>query len=402
MDNSAVETGVPEAWLTALANLVSVRSPLAGALYQRLVNRPEWTPAQRAAFVKLAPWVGPNAAPAPTPEVASGDIAFGVMGYHTPDPIQTSRNIGDWVQTLSMMSHVLRRPAIELAGDEDLVRVLGEVQDNVPDENKLAGPAGRLHLVEVNRDATLYDSLPEHTWTFVFGWYMKQVYGGRDQFPLNDRIIPLFISFHISHARFLTPAAVEYLKANAPVGCRDWHTVRLLHDKGIPAYFSGCMTTTVGGLFPAVEIDPSKPVAYVDANAPEGATGIVRLKNLDDGLRTRPLAQSMTQAIDRMNRYRNDFSRIVTSRLHTALPAESCGLVIEWQPRDPKDRRFVGLIGENEPPRDKMRERISGIMRVLIDAILSGESPEAVRELYAREVADDLLVARERLEAEAK
>jgi hypothetical protein len=324
------------------------------------------------------------------------------MGYRTPDPIQTSRNIGDWVQTLSMMSHVLRRPAVELVGDEELVRVLGEVQKNVPEENEVAGLAGRLHLVEVNRDATLYDSLPEKTWTFVFGWYMKQVYGGRDQFPLNERIIPLFISFHISHARFLTPAAVEYLKENAPIGCRDWHTVRLLHGKGIPAYFSGCMTTTVGGLFPTVDIDPSKPVAYVDANVPEGQTGVVRLKNLDDGLRSRPLAQSMTQAIDRMNQYRTDFSRIVTSRLHTALPAESCGLVVDWQPRDPNDRRFVGLIGENEPPREKMRERISQIMRVLVDAILRGDAPDTVRELYAQEVASDLEIARQRLESEAK
>ena len=38
---------------------------------------------------------------------------------------------------------------------------------------------------------------------------------------------------------------LEYLKEHEPIGCRDYYTVGLLKEKGIDAYFSGCMTLTL-------------------------------------------------------------------------------------------------------------------------------------------------------------
>ncbi|UTJ05790.1 polysaccharide pyruvyl transferase family protein [Arcobacter roscoffensis] len=64
----------------------------------------------------------------------------------------------------------------------------------------------------------------------------------------SENIEPLFISFHINNTAaqaMLTSKAIEYLKKYQPIGCRDEYTVGILKDKGIEAYFSGCLTTTL-------------------------------------------------------------------------------------------------------------------------------------------------------------
>ncbi|MHB9292886.1 hypothetical protein Holit_01999 [Hollandina sp. SP2] len=44
----------------------------------------------------------------------------------------------------------------------------------------------------------------------------------------------------------LSPAGIKYLKKHEPIGCRDYGTVKLLGKYGINAYFSGCLTLTLG------------------------------------------------------------------------------------------------------------------------------------------------------------
>lgn len=76
------------------------------------------------------------------------------------------------------------------------------------------------------------------------GWYMQHP----ENFPPNKDIIPLYVSFHLnSHIkdRFFTEQTIEHLKKNGPIGCRDFHTKRVLEEKGIPCYYSGCLTTTL-------------------------------------------------------------------------------------------------------------------------------------------------------------
>ncbi|MCR9192247.1 MAG: polysaccharide pyruvyl transferase family protein [Gammaproteobacteria bacterium] len=77
------------------------------------------------------------------------------------------------------------------------------------------------------------------------GWFMEQP----EHWPPSDSIEPLFISMHLSHesdsAKFLTDKKLlSYYKKFAPIGCRDYHTLRTLVKAGIPAYYSGCMTFT--------------------------------------------------------------------------------------------------------------------------------------------------------------
>ena len=64
----------------------------------------------------------------------------------------------------------------------------------------------------------------------------------------SDAIKPLFVSFHMNSTAapfMLSEKGISYLKKFAPIGCRDKYTVKILKDKGINAYFSGCLTLTL-------------------------------------------------------------------------------------------------------------------------------------------------------------
>ena len=102
----------------------------------------------------------------------------------------------------------------------------------------------------VDRDASMYNEVPEGTWTLAFGWYMHALFGVRYGFPFHKNLQPIFVSFHCNKRGLLTPEAIDYLRAHGPIGCRDWTTVDILLSVDVPAFFSGCLTTTVNTVFP--------------------------------------------------------------------------------------------------------------------------------------------------------
>jgi hypothetical protein len=80
------------------------------------------------------------------------------------------------------------------------------------------------------------------------GWFMHYP----KNFPPSDSIIPIFISFHLNKSiknTFLTNSTIEYLKHHEPIGCRDLYTLDILSKHGIQAYFSGCLTLTLGNTY---------------------------------------------------------------------------------------------------------------------------------------------------------
>jgi hypothetical protein len=94
------------------------------------------------------------------------------------------------------------------------------------------------------------------------GWFTHHP----KNWPPVKQILPYFISFHLNvlaQEHFLnTPEIVNYLKQYAPIGCRDRETVRVLNAKGIEAYFSGCLTLTLGETYTSA--DKEKKVYFVD------------------------------------------------------------------------------------------------------------------------------------------
>lgn len=69
-----------------------------------------------------------------------------------------------------------------------------------------------------------------------------------ENFVPSKFIDPLCISMHIRpkiREEMFTIDVKEYLTKQSPIGCRDMDTYFWLTEKGIPAYFSGCLTLTL-------------------------------------------------------------------------------------------------------------------------------------------------------------
>lgn len=85
----------------------------------------------------------------------------------------------------------------------------------------------------------------EDTRIIMNGWYMHHP----EQWPPSDKIHPLFVAVHfniLAKDVLLGKTSIEYLKKHEPIGCRDKYTAEQLTKAGIDAYFSGCLTLTLG------------------------------------------------------------------------------------------------------------------------------------------------------------
>jgi len=97
----------------------------------------------------------------------------------------------------------------------------------------------------IDRDEELKDYDGDPCKVIMNGWYMHSP----QNWPPSKLIDPLFVSFHLNSTvkkEMLSPSSITYLKSHQPIGCRDFKTKDLLISNGVEAYFSGCMTLTLG------------------------------------------------------------------------------------------------------------------------------------------------------------
>lgn len=97
--------------------------------------------------------------------------------------------------------------------------------------------------VLINRE-NLAEFKGEKTTLIMNGWFTHNIH---NWVPSED-IIPIFVSFHMNNTAapyMLNDKGITYLKKHQPIGCRDQFTVKTLNDKGIDAYFTGCLTLTL-------------------------------------------------------------------------------------------------------------------------------------------------------------
>ena len=100
----------------------------------------------------------------------------------------------------------------------------------------------------IDRDEELKDYDGDTCKVIMNGWYMHSP----QNWPPSKLIDPLFLSFHLNSTakkEMLSPSSIAYLKSHQPIGCRDFKTEELLISNGIEAYFSGCLTLTLGGKY---------------------------------------------------------------------------------------------------------------------------------------------------------
>ena len=378
------------------------------ALPGELLDQADATPGEPLSEVTrtradwLRPWIERALHPEPAPSVPAGHVSFGVLDYDQPDYQQVSTNLGDYVQTLAAMGHVVRHQGLRFGGDPELAGLLTELQGRVKPDRRVDTVEADVTLVRLNRDATNLDAIPERTWAIAFGWYMQSQFKMRHDFPFHENLRPIFISFHVNRREMLTPSAIDYLKAHGPIGCRDWTTVDLLLSCGVPAFFSGCITTTVDTVFPVdtTITRKGKPTAYVDVkidNVPKAERDL-RSTQAEEAVRIAPFAPNMRDAIAMLERYRRDFGRIVTTRLHCYLPSRSLGVPVDFAPRNRADIRFNGLLDLTEEELDTMRGGIREFLLPVLEVMFSGASDEDVYTRWREVTADAVEVARVRRE----
>lgn len=349
----------------------------------------------------VARWSARIAAGRP-PQVAApgGVVPIGVMGYDQPDPRSASSNIGDHVQTVASMSHLVRHTGARF-DDGPLGRFASGLADRVPTSLRVECPETKVALYQVDRDASSFSAVPDGTWLLAFGWYAHRIGGVRYDFPFAEGLRPIYVSFHINKRELLTPAAIEHLRAHAPIGCRDHSTVDLLLGMDIPAFFSGCLTTTVRYVRP--DDTPARPAdaptVYIDRPAPEGEIRVlnerpeVALASLEDNLRA---------ALDSLDDYASKFGTVVTGRLHAYLPARTLGCTVDFAPRNPSDIRFAGLNPLTDDEVFAMGQGIADLLEPVIGAILAGNDEGHVREIWLQVTADRVAAAQERRSEEVE
>jgi len=248
-------------------------------------------------------------------------MEIGVLGF------SKSRNIGDYIQTKAVID-ILNKQNIKILEREKL--------------NNYNGPPIK---------------------TIINGWFMENP----KNWPPNNNINPLFISFHINPSivkTFINHQSIEYFKKHEPIGCRDYYTRDLLVKNGINAYFSSCVTLGIkrekylkrqipGGVIVIGAFDRLKP--YLDYKSPlKFLLSLIKypLRILNYKIKLQKFNRHLYKQKFQIKRYSqitknsiNSHSEgialaeemlnkiaesdiIITSRIHAALPALAMGLKV--------------------------------------------------------------------------
>jgi hypothetical protein len=264
------------------------------------------------------------------------DILYGALCYNN------SYNLGDNIQTLAAIQYL---PRVDVWIDRDT----GDIFDSDG------------QLVEMNK--------PNQSKIKVIynGWFDGQYCN----FPPPNFIDPLFISFHINETNHKIDHKYDiledhrlsfrsitlntpYFEEHGPVGCRDLYTLDLLKKNNIDAYFSACLTLTLKKenylderphgrvLVVDAHIDcPSIYKTYIPSEIRLGNN----IKYITQGIEG--ALPSNSQKIELAKELLREIAAshlIITSRLHTALPAIAFHVPVIFMNNNLQDVRFRGLL----------------------------------------------------------
>lgn len=326
-----------------------------------------------------------------------GAIRLAVTTYGAVDRATSSTNLGDYIQTLAFLSHVARWDFSEhgLHGPDELVSFVGEIAGRLDPSRRLGRADVPVELVPVNRDDSReVDLLGQDVSMVAFGWHAHPLFDRCLEFPFAHSIDPVFLSFHINNPEMLDGEGARYLREHAPIGCRDWATVYLLRSHGIEAFFSGCVTMTVGELYPdkpePAKAEPNKArvFAFVDVSPrpeDESSPHRIHLGQASESVRTSSLVENLRASDERLERYRKCHN-VITSRLHCHLPVRSLGVATEHRHTSQGDVRFEGLIGIDDAAFSKQRGVLDRAFETVLGALFAGEGSGTARQ-QLREIA---------------
>lgn len=219
------------------------------------------------------------------------------------------------------------------------------------------------NAVAVDREFISEFSHPSKVKTVVSGWFMHQK-GGYWELPLAPPlkswppaacIDPFFISIHLTgtfHSTVFSEENIDYLKIHGPIGARDLFTLQELQQRGIPSYFSGCLTLTLendcqerNNIIYLVDLD-EVTIRYIKSKT---SSPVVVLTHGQALLRLLSPEHRLKLAEYFLNLYKRA-KCVVTTRLHAAMPClafETPVFMISSEKEtfvDKYDCRFTGLV----------------------------------------------------------
>lgn len=164
------------------------------------------------------------------------------------------------------------------------------------------------------------------------GWF-GNIKRHKNMFPPSNYIDPIFIGFHISDTKedrafYSRENIINYFKKHEPIGCRDISTKDFLTQFRINAYFSRCLTTT----FPTRKIIPDKEKIFIvdcisDMLIPSEILNKAE-KLTHHALETETELEKEKKARLLLDRYKNEATLVITSRLHCASPCLAMGIPV--------------------------------------------------------------------------
>jgi hypothetical protein len=194
----------------------------------------------------------------------------------------------------------------------------------------------------LDRDRPNSWQINEPTRVIMNGWFKRFP----EDWPLRNRLVqPLLVSMHLSAEHgsslkeLLDDKALTFYKENAPVGCRDRTTQALLSSRGVPAYFSGCLTLTLQKR----TVGTRDTIVLVDV--PRSMRDYIPLSYRGEVIATTHctnVKQRFSTAASLLDLY-STARLVLTSRLHCAMPCLAFGTPVLLIRDSFDDVRFDGL-----------------------------------------------------------
>ncbi len=204
----------------------------------------------------------------------------------------------------------------------------------------------------IDRDDLGAAAAPAGTPLVANGWWVNYP----ERLSMSTcRLDPLLTSIHIARSGVLSangtsvidvldrPEVLEYLRERGPVGCRDLASRDLLVERGVDAFFSGCLTLTLPLTAKGVAQPSATRILAVDM--PRRLMALVRrwsglpVATLTNWISPRAAGRERLLAARHRLLQIERAHAVITTRLHVALPCISLGVPVLWVvPRGPDSR----------------------------------------------------------------
>ncbi len=166
-------------------------------------------------------------------------------------------------------------------------------------------------------------------------WYW--IHDGNIRF--SDKINPLLVAVHLNNLYTIPKETLNYLKQHEPIGCRDYTTRNFLMFKGIKAYFSSCLTTTLDLKYKQKDNKRKNTIIFCDYTIDETEQNrtdtelkkiLAQYANytIEHTKHSYPLGtdigECFTEAENLIKKYATA-KLVITTRIHCALPCLALG-----------------------------------------------------------------------------